>query len=179
MCKHERHAAERSTRAHDYRLGAGVTVIIVDVPVPTTPAAGGEAGGATGLACGGTVAPGGWIDGGEVIKLGVVPAEPVEPGVAGVGVVTGVGTGDITGVGVGVVMGVGVGSGVTAGTVGGVNVSLETITVGPVGLESSHAVAKRASTTSTLMRVIPHATATAIPRRVATAEPRMSPVTPR
>ena len=115
-----------------------------------------------------------------MIKLGVVPAEPVEPGVAGVGVVTGVGMTGITGVGVGVGMGVGVAIGVTAGFAGGENVSRDTITVveGAVGLEASHAATKRASRSSTLMRVIPQATATAIPRRVAMAEPRSLPRTP-
>jgi len=165
-------------------------VIIVEVPVPTTPTAGGESGaGASGLVGGGSgfVCTGtGFVDGGTgaVITLGVVPVEPVEPGVAGVGVVTGgvigvVGVGVGTGVGVvtgGVIgvagVGVGTGVGVTAG-LGGTKVSLDTITcaVGAVGLEPSHAQTKSASRTNALIRVMPQAGATAIPRRVVTAEP--------
>ena len=70
------HASERSTRAWTYGFGAGVTVMIVDVPVPTTPTAGGETGGGatgfvtvvgtgfvtgvgTGFVAGGIVVPGG------------------------------------------------------------------------------------------------------------------------
>ncbi|HEU5256195.1 MAG TPA: hypothetical protein VFU28_09405 [Vicinamibacterales bacterium] len=70
------HASERSIRGWTYGFGAGVTVIIVDVPVPTTPTAGGEmgasggtgfvngvgtgfVGGATGFVGGGIVVPGG------------------------------------------------------------------------------------------------------------------------
>jgi len=93
-----------------------------------------------------------------VIKLGVVPDETVEPGVGPA----------ITGTGVGVT-GVGVGStgGVTAGSDGGAKVTLDTITcaVGAVGLEPAQAPTKSASRTNALMRVIPHARATAIPRR--------------
>jgi hypothetical protein len=95
--------------------------------------------------------------------LGVVPVEMVEPGcVVGCGTVTGVGVG-VPGVGLGTV---GVGTGVTVGLGGGEKVSLETITVvvGAVGLESSHAPTNRVSRTNALIRVIPHARATAIPR---------------
>ena len=103
-----------------------------------------------------------------MIKLGVVPVGTVEPGV---GTVTGTGVG-VTGVGVGVT-----GVGVTAG-LGGTKVSLDTITcaVGAVGLEPSHAQTKSATRTNALIRVIPHAGATAIPRRVFTVEPSRLPL---
>jgi hypothetical protein len=106
-----------------------------------------------------------------VIKLGVVPVGTVEPGV---GTVTGTGVG-VTGVGVGVT-GVGV-VGVTAG-LGGTKVSLDTNTcaVGAVGLEPSHEQTKSATRTNALIRVIPHAGATAIPRRVFTVEPSRLPL---
>jgi hypothetical protein len=54
------HASERSTRRLTYGFGAGVTVMIVDVPVPTTPAAGGDTppGGASGFVGAGIVVPG-------------------------------------------------------------------------------------------------------------------------
>jgi hypothetical protein len=73
------------------------------------------------------------------------------------------------GVGMGAVVGLGVGVGVDGGVGLGVgaNVSLDTTTVGAVGLvalEPSHAVTKRANRTTVLLRVIPHARATAIPR---------------
>jgi len=104
-----------------------------------------------------------------VIKLGVVP---VEPGVPVVGVVPGTGVA-VTGVGVGVA-----GGAVTVGIDGGANVNLDTITcaVGAVGLEPSHAPTKSASRTNALIRVIPHAGATAIPRRVFTVEPSRLPL---
>lgn len=97
----------------------------------------------------------------------------------------GLGTGvlDAGGVGIGVVptMGVGIGVGVGEGVVltGGTNVSRVTMAVGVVGLAllepSSHALTTRPTRTNALIRVIPHARATAIPRanrRFATAEPR-------
>jgi hypothetical protein len=86
-----------------------------------------------------------------VIKLGVVPVEIVEP--AG----TGGSAGTTTGI---------VGTGVTTTTVGvgvagGTNVNLDTnrVAVGAVGLvtlELSHAVTKRATRRTALIRVIPH-----------------------
>jgi hypothetical protein len=93
----------------------------------------------------------------------VVPVEVVEPGcVAGGFAVTGVGVG-VPGVGPGTVGG---GTGVAVGFGGGEKVSLDTITVvvGAVGLEPSQAPTSRASRTNALIRVIPHARATAIPR---------------
>jgi hypothetical protein len=64
---------------------------------------------------------------------------------------------------------VGVGVGVAGGVVGvGANVSLVTTSVGAVGLvplePPSQAVTKTPNRTKALIRVIPHATATAIPR---------------
>jgi hypothetical protein len=137
-------------------LGAGVTVIIVDVPVPTVPAAGCDPGdpGATGVSGfpgGGNVVPGGWLGGGTLIKLGVVPMVEAGGTGAGVGMVPTIGVVPTVGVGVDV----------------GVNVSLDTTTVGAVGLasfEPSHAVTKSANRTKVPIRVIPHARATAIPR---------------
>ena len=101
------------------------------------------------------------------MRLGVVL---VEAGIPGVGVVTGTGVG-VTGVGVGVT---GAGVGVTAGVGGGAKLSVDTTTcaVGAVGLEPSHAQTKSPSRTDALIRVMSHAGATAIPRRVVTAEPQ-------
>jgi hypothetical protein len=96
-----------------------------------------------------------------------------------VGLGTGVLDAGGAGVRVGVVptMGVGVGEGVVL--TGGTNVSLVTMAVGVVGLvtlePSSHALTTRPKRTNAVIRVIPHAGATAIPRanrRFATAEPR-------
>jgi hypothetical protein len=94
-----------------------------------------------------------------VIKLGAVPDETVEPGD---GTVTGVGVG-VAGVGVGIT---GVGAGVTVGRGGGEKIAVDvtTVAVGAVGLESSQAPTDRANRTSAVIRLIPHATATAIPR---------------
>jgi hypothetical protein len=79
----------------------------------------------------------------------------------------GVGVGMVPTVGVGVV-GDGVGVGVGVGVVfGGVNVSLVTKTDGAVGLvtlEPSQAAMKTADRTTAMIRVIPYARATAIPR---------------
>ena len=65
-------------------------------------------------------------------------------------------------------VGVGVGDGVGVGVVlGGVNVSRVTKTDGAVGLvtlEPSQAAMKTADRTTAMIRVIPHARATAIPR---------------
>jgi len=102
-----------------------------------------------------------------VIKLGVVPDETVEPGD---GTVTG-GSVGVAGGGVGAAGG---GVGITVGLGGGEKIAVDvtTVAVGAVGLESSQAPTKRPNITSALIRVIPDATATAIPRRVAIVEPR-------
>jgi hypothetical protein len=98
-----------------------------------------------------------------------------------VGLGTGVLDAGGAGVRVGVVPTMGVGVGVGEGVVltGGTNVSLVTMAVGVVGLvtlePSSHALTTRPKRTNAVIRVIPHAGATAIPRanrRFATAEPR-------
>ena len=99
-----------------------------------------------------------------MIKLGVgvvlgVGEEIVEPGGAGgcAGTIPGI---------------VGIGAGVTVGVAGGAKVAFDviTVTVGAVGLvDPSHAATMRAATmraktTKALIRVMPPATATAIPR---------------
>jgi hypothetical protein len=95
-----------------------------------------------------------------VIKLGVVPDETVEPVV---GTVTG-GSVGVAGGGVGMAGG---GVGVTVGLAGGEKmvVDVTTVAVGAVGLESSQPPAKRVNRTTALIRFIPHARATVIPRR--------------
>jgi hypothetical protein len=89
---------------------------------------------------------------GGAIKLGM-GTEPDAEGIVGTA-----GTGVGVGVGVGVVP--------TVGFDSGANVTVEVIIVGPVGLETSHAVPKRAKRRKTQIRVISRPEATGIPGRV-------------